>query len=207
VAGITSPAPTPATELQTRMTETDRFHAWLGAFKHANTWAIYSTGLDTDMAVHFDATSPNRGVNKVRRAQGDGTVPATSASSLFTAAETAADPTGKIFTTTPTKRQCELSGIEHGAACNDSTVQTVVEQMLLAILGCVCPPSPSPQGDYPTQETTDQQIASNGDDTSDNDDDGGDGNADSTIQYADAGQSTPPDPSDWSTNGSDTGSA
>jgi hypothetical protein len=134
-----------AAQLQSRMTESDKFHTWLGTYKHPNTWAIYSTGLETDMAARFDVPKKgdnNQGIQLQRRNQGDATVPETSGSALFTAAETSADATGRIFVIDPSMRQFRVTGVEHAAAFNDGSVRTVIEQMLLVALGCVRPAPP-----------------------------------------------------------------
>ncbi len=43
----------PRRELAARLREARAFHDWLGLYKHDKTWAIYSTGLEVDMRVHF----------------------------------------------------------------------------------------------------------------------------------------------------------
>ena len=140
--------PWPAVELKKRMNDARAFHARLDGYKHPRTWAIYSTGLDTDMAVHFTTTAPaeHRGAELVRRPQGDGTVPSTSARSLFSDAETSMDTTGMDFIRDRSKKQGQVSGVEHAEAFNSGEVRTVLEKMLQVILGCVPPPSPA--GDY-----------------------------------------------------------
>jgi pimeloyl-ACP methyl ester carboxylesterase len=41
-------------EFGRRLAEARAFHDWVGLYKHQKTWAIYSTGLTVDMAVHFN---------------------------------------------------------------------------------------------------------------------------------------------------------
>ncbi len=41
-------------DLSRRVRELRRFQQWLGDWKHARTWAIYSTALATDSTVHYD---------------------------------------------------------------------------------------------------------------------------------------------------------
>jgi len=45
--------PVPRREFGRRLTEARAYHDWVGVWKHEKTWAIYSTGLEVDMRVHF----------------------------------------------------------------------------------------------------------------------------------------------------------
>jgi pimeloyl-ACP methyl ester carboxylesterase len=137
-----------ATALRTRMDEAEAFHRWLGTYKHPRTWAIYSTTLATDTEVHFPGHPIAVAVRLVRPAEGDGTVPASSASALFTSTETSTDPTGMAFLLQASMKQCEVSGVDHADAFNDGSVRTVLAQMMHVILfGAVVF---TPPGDYPT---------------------------------------------------------
>lgn len=201
VAGVTTKVtPTPEADLKARMSESDTFHAGLGLWKHANTWAIFSTGVTTDMAVRFNTVTAGgvilggaASVQMQRRAQGDGTVPGTSASSLFSAAETSTDVTGHELIMDRSKKQVQVSGVDHAGAFTNGDVQNIIEQMLLIILGCVSPP-----GDFPQ---TNQSVADNSGDGG-SEDSGGDEDSDSG-QVASADSGSPPAPSDWSTDDQD----
>ena len=125
------------------MHEAEAFHSWLGGYKHPRTWAIYGTGLETDVEVYFTDPTPN-GVQMHRPLEGDGTVPAASANSLFPPSATSSDATGMAFIWDPSKRQFEISGVDHADAFNDGNIRTVIEKMILVAMGCV----PQP-GDYP----------------------------------------------------------
>jgi len=150
VAGEKSGSPllgTPESELKKRIAEAQTFHDWLGSFKHEKTWAVYSTGrvsstgMDTDMGVQFGNDKKDRGAQMVRRSTGDGTVPDTSGSALFSVAETSDDVTGAIFTVNPAMRQSKVTGVDHADAFNNSVVLAVVTQMLTAALGGTTSPT------------------------------------------------------------------
>src|SRR2546428_13840128 len=98
-------APGVRARLLARLNEAEDFHhRWLTGYKHpTKTWAIYSTGLETDMSILFDPPTrppahyesrrdrdvrietpwPNRGARMQRPRPGDGTVPGTSGAALF----------------------------------------------------------------------------------------------------------------------------
>lgn len=40
-------------EFGRRLNDAEAYHNWVGTWKHPRTWAIYSTGLTVDMAMHF----------------------------------------------------------------------------------------------------------------------------------------------------------
>ncbi len=44
----------PRREFARRLAEARAYHDWVALWKHEKTWSIYSTGLVTDMRVHFD---------------------------------------------------------------------------------------------------------------------------------------------------------
>ena len=145
VAGVKSTwTPSPEADLKSRMNESKAFHDWLGEYRHPKTWAAYSTGLDTDMAVRFNNAKKNRGVQMQRRGQGDGTVPSTSGSALFPPEQTSTDGSGLAFLIDPNMKQFEVPDVEHSAAANSAEVRTIVEKMLLVILGCVEPAPDTP---------------------------------------------------------------
>jgi hypothetical protein len=207
VAGVTTKVtPTPEADLRARIAEADAFHSWLARYRHPNTWAIYSTGVVTDMAARFNKSPANHGIVAIRRDQGDETVPATSASSLFSAAATSTDVTGAAFVSNTALRQCEVRGVTHGDACNNTTVQTVVEQMLKVALGCCGDVNP-PADVVPDTPPSDQQLASadtpadqpdgdlSGDTPPDPASDADDSSAQDLVASADA-----PAPEDWSTD-------
>jgi hypothetical protein len=208
VAGVrTRVTPTPETELKARISEADAFHSWLARYRHPNTWAIYSTGVVTDMAARFNKSQKNKGIVAIRRQEGDETVPATSASSLFIAAATSTDVTGAAFVSNTALRQCEVRGVKHGDACNDTTVQTVVEQMLKVALGCCGDILPPPEIAPDVPPPSDQQLASadtpaeqpdgdqSGDVPPDPTSDADDSSAQDLVASADV-----PAPEDWSTD-------
>ncbi len=221
VAGVTTKVtPTPEADLRARLSESETFHARLGLWKHTNTWSICGTGVTTDMAVRFANVSVGgvriggaASVQMQRRAEGDGTVPLTSASALFSVAQTSTDITGTELLMGRGKRQVQVSGVDHAGAFTSGDVRTIIEQMLLIILGCSGP------GDFPQ---TDQHVADNfSDDDSqgslDNEvsDSGQDEVVDSaqdefsdsdqdedsdSSRVASADSSDQPSPSDWSTD-------
>lgn len=101
------------TDLATRATEVNTFHQHLGpptANIPANSCLIYGTKRKTDISVRHIGNQ----VQHNQQAGGDGTVPQESALAL------AIDP-GNISA---------LPGLEHGAACNDSTVLQIVNHIL-----------------------------------------------------------------------------
>jgi len=151
-----------AHDLQTRLLQAKRFHARLSQYRHPKTWALYGTGRETDVATHFyDASEEQaeytrlvRGIHRERRNEGDGTVPRSSGAALFGPSATRSDVDPKVFSADSSLRQCEVSGVDHAAACASSKVQAVVEQMLLVIFGCCGPikePSDSPHADSTQQ--------------------------------------------------------
>lgn len=44
----------PRREFGRRLAEARAYHDWVGVWKHEKTWSIYSTGLVTDMRIHFN---------------------------------------------------------------------------------------------------------------------------------------------------------
>lgn len=192
--GITwSIATTPhSAHLIDRIREARTFHARLGQFRHPRTWALFGTGLLTDVSTEFTSSGKNRGVQRIRRELGDGTVPASSGSALFGASATRGDMTGLVFSGDSSLRQCRVVGVEHSAACGPP-VQNVVEQMLLVALGCRGPvKDPADMGipvpDIPDPATlamdNSTESAVDGEDTSSDDADSND--ADSQMELADA---------------------
>ncbi len=196
VAGVkTKVKPTPEDDLRARISEAQTFHSWLARFRHPNTWAIYSTGVVTDMAARFTKAPKFHGIVAQRRAEGDETVPATSGNSLFSAIATSNDVTGAAFVSNSALRQCEVSGVHHAEACGNSTVQKVVEKMLQVALRCcgdVNDPadteyiaSPDPPADQPVADSAGEVPPDPTSDTVDT-------SAQDTVASADA-----PAPEDW----------
>jgi hypothetical protein len=130
-----------------------KFHLWLEDCKHENTYALFSSGLLTDMALVFDpperpqpveknrivfsykteAKWPNRGAQLVRREQGDGTVPRTSAAALFPNKTDAASTIPEnVFEASP--NQVAVQEVEHAKAFDDATTQTEVLRLVERIL-------------------------------------------------------------------------
>ncbi len=180
-----------AADMRSRMTESDAFHKWLGKYKHPKTWAIYSTRVETDVAARFNTPAKGdkqRGIQIQRRDQGDGTVPETSGSSLFTMAETSTDATGNVFVRDPSMRQLEVRGVDHADAFNSGTVRTVIEKMLLVALGCVVPAPPDTAEEIFTADNSTSEAPR--DESSATDEDGGGEQADD--------QGPAPAPEDWS---------
>lgn len=150
-----------ATELQHRVNEAEAFHTALGLFKHPNTWAIYSTGLETDVAFHM---RQDRSIDLVtgRPQKGDGTVPESSARALFPTetGHTLAD----LCNGDP--RLFKVNNVAHAAGMGDAAVQELVKAIVEKILGLRClPPAPtspasSDAGGIKTyEETSDRAIA------------------------------------------------
>lgn len=71
---------------------------------------------------------PGFDITRDRRSEGDGTVPATSASALLPRERNS--PGDVTFS----KKQCEVTGVEHGVAMNDPTVQSIILALLNEIL-------------------------------------------------------------------------
>ena len=79
-------------DLMKRVTGSQSFHQALGTFKYPRTWAIYSIGVETDIATGFDSESqcvPVRinqtefSATNIQPDGGDGTVPWRSGAALF----------------------------------------------------------------------------------------------------------------------------
>ena len=116
------------TELMQRVDEAEKFHDWLALSKHDQTWTIYSTGRETDMAVLIDPA--NDAVEAQRRTHGDGTVPETSAQALPLDLANAPEP---IETTKAW--QFYVNGVEHSDAFNSGDVTKLVTDMIKRVLG------------------------------------------------------------------------
>jgi hypothetical protein len=179
-------------ELASRVDTAKAFHDGLpGSFKHQNTFAIVGTQLATDVRFLQDSSNVNQFRNAPqRRAEGDGTVPASSASLLFP---------GQAFTVADicnnAARQFVVNGVAHAAAFNDSGVRDLVDKLIRRILGILCfgPPSPpSPTGDYNQEDSNEMVASSDGATDSGNDDTDEDGSAtdaDSAVASNDSGDS------------------
>jgi hypothetical protein len=138
-------------EMINRVNEAEAFHDTLttphGLFKHPNTWAIFSTGLPTDVAF-FQFPSGSMDFARSRRPQGDGTVPASSASILFPGqAHTLAD----ICNGDP--RQFVVHGVAHSAGMADPGIQALVEGIVRKVLGLLCFPPSTPGSATATEDT------------------------------------------------------
>jgi len=127
-------------ELMTRISEAKAFHNWIGAYKHENTYAEFSTNVETDMAIMFDPPIPpedgdweNRGAIPVRRRQGDGTVPDTSASVLFPNqdGDCGGVPEDEVE---ESPNQCRVNNVEHSAAFNNNRIRGTVVSWINRIL-------------------------------------------------------------------------
>ncbi len=127
-----------AADLKANVLKASSFHAALGHYQHPRTRTIHSSGLDTDMAIVFDPpTQPpaqlqtiyteagpvsvhappewkHKGALRVHRAQGDGTVPGSSANPL-----------------TP---NTAVNNVEHSAACNAANVRTPIKKWIEELL-------------------------------------------------------------------------
>ncbi|MGD0364970.1 MAG: hypothetical protein ABSC93_29170, partial [Bryobacteraceae bacterium] len=115
-------------------------------------------------------------------------------SALFSAAETSTDVTGHELIMDRSKKQVQVSGVDHAAAFASNDVRNIIEQMLLIALGCVSAP-----GDFPPPGQTVADSSNGGSQSTDS------STADSSGQVAsnDSGNTdsgNPPDPSDWSTD-------
>ena len=199
--------PSPADDLKARIQESELFHAELGMWKHPNTWSIYSTDLETDTSTRFNGHSKTpHGVERVRTLSGDATVPAGSASSLLTPGQTSLDESGDELLTKPWLRQVELKDVEHGAACNNVKVQTIVKTMLLLSLGCL----QVADNDVGADGTSEAVAQTDGSSRSAQDMPGAMANNASTTSPSNgtvasnsdsvSSSDHPPDPSDWNTD-------
>jgi peptidoglycan hydrolase-like protein with peptidoglycan-binding domain len=118
------------TAIAARLSLTKRFHNWLDPYKHPNTYSIYGTGLESDVATNFDAKSV---VDPVRLNEGDGTVPAGSGMYLFP------DQISDIENipddlSVESPRQFSMNGIEHAVAYGDGQVQQAMQTLITRIL-------------------------------------------------------------------------
>lgn len=122
-------------ELKKGIANAKNFHLWLGRYKHPNTWSIYSTGIETDVAVYFNSrNSSGKLIIKsglTRRKKGDGTVPASSAAALFPDQHHTYAPNIHL----ETARQFVVHGVKHDKACNNKNVQDIVGKIIYHILG------------------------------------------------------------------------
>lgn len=141
------------TALMQQVDRAKTFHEWLGLFAHPTTFAVFSTGLETDMAVFFKPHRPPpgkpsdsdeawrdhklweswRGANPQRRDQGDATVADTSGSALFPLER---EPHTKVpedlMEASP--NQVSVQGVEHGSAFDNGDVRETVENWIDRIL-------------------------------------------------------------------------
>jgi len=136
-----------ADELRNRVNQAEAFHTALGLFKHPNTWAIYSTGLETDVAFHM-RQDKSIDLTTGRPARGDGTVPESSARVLFPPSE----PGRRLADLcNGDPRLFKVDNVEHAQGMGDSSVQELVKAIVEKILGLRClppaPPSRSSQTD------------------------------------------------------------
>ena len=158
-------------DLALRLDVAEAFHKELGAYKHDKTFAIYGSGETTDARFLQDSSGTNRYADaQQRRSAGDGTVPATSASSLFPGqAYTSADICNS------SARQFQVTGVQHAAAFSDTVVQGITLNLIRRILGILCPPSSTGQGASSTgatgQSGTDASSTTTADNSSPDDSD------------------------------------
>jgi pimeloyl-ACP methyl ester carboxylesterase len=111
--------------LPQRWPEVREFHELVRGFRHPNSWSIFGTGLETDMAIGFNGPVPD----EQRSDMGDGTVPAPSGGGLF-------DASGELDGSDldpATFRQWQVRNVEHSRACTDSRVQGAVVRLAAQI--------------------------------------------------------------------------
>ncbi|HBY58689.1 MAG TPA: hypothetical protein DEH78_02630 [Solibacterales bacterium] len=128
-----------ANELRARVRGARQFHETrVAEQKHAQTWSIYGTGVNTDIDTWFDPNNENQRepyhVVISQSSLGDGTVPARSGSALF--------PDGAVNTTDPGAsvtdfKQWAIDGVEHEPAYRNSTVQRVARRVIQHLLRTV----------------------------------------------------------------------
>jgi hypothetical protein len=135
--------------LHQRIAGAESFHNWLGDYKLPDkTYSIYGTGVTTDTSIVFDPPTPppprrssgrggsnpnpwpDYGAKMQRHPLGDGTVPQSSANSLFPneTSATAFDPKGK-------DHQFYASPLGHEPSYQSSDVQQMVMGILKRFLG------------------------------------------------------------------------
>ena len=131
----TRQAHTIGSDLRSRVGEAKNFHTQLGDYKHPNTWAVYSTGRKTDVAVSFQSAAKPEdldrqipGVKPDRRDEGDGTVPERSGAALYPGVGRSSGEISKA------NRQYKVSDVEHAAAFSDATTTQLVIDLLTKIL-------------------------------------------------------------------------
>jgi hypothetical protein len=136
--------PTVIEDIAKRVGQAKTFHDKLGLFNHPNTWAIFSTGVETDTAFFRDQNT-NMDFDKARSLRGDGTVPETSASILFPSQR---HKLGDLCKGDP--RQFEVTGVDHADGMLSAEIQTLIKAIVEKMLGLRCfepppaPPSPQP---------------------------------------------------------------
>jgi hypothetical protein len=105
----------------------DAFHQGLALRYHKNTWAIYSTGVHTDVAVKYPVQHDQYDDLMVcRREEGDGTVPDASAAALFFKSVEASVENARRAE----NRQFFVNGAEHAGVFDNNTVRDVVFQLI-----------------------------------------------------------------------------
>jgi hypothetical protein len=138
-----------ATDMHSRVLEAKNFHDGLGLFKHANTWAIFSTKVLTDIAFTMDENDV-LDIDGGRAARGDGTVPASSASILFPGQKHKLDD---LCNGDP--RQFVVENIQHADGMGATEIQALVKAIIEKILSLRCfepaPAIPSQPGDGGTK--------------------------------------------------------
>lgn len=135
--------PQVVTDMNNRVVQAKAFHDNLGLFKHERTFTIFSTNLPTDVAF-FDDQNGHVDLAQCRRREGDGTVPASSASILFPGQRnTLAD----LCNGDP--RQFVVPNVPHAEGMKDGRIQALVQGIIEKMLGLRCfivmPPPPPPQ--------------------------------------------------------------
>jgi len=125
--------------LSSVVAQAKKVHEWLKVYKlEGKTWAIYSTGVHTDVAIAFRKLAPatpspwlywadGLAVVPGRHLEGDGTVPENSSSLLFPgqAHDLTVENTGDAA-----KRQFRVTGVEHAEAFNNDDVSEGVIQLV-----------------------------------------------------------------------------
>lgn len=120
-------------DLSARVRQARHFHRELGdrsseVFRHDQTWSIFSSGADTDVAVQVEPRGLlSGGLTTARRPEGDETVPEASGMALFPGERCPAGPfAGDI-------RQYEVRSVPHADACHPGKAPDVFHQVVRII--------------------------------------------------------------------------
>jgi hypothetical protein len=102
----------------------DAFHRRLGLNMHWETRAIYSTGLETDVAVRYPMKKELQ--MAYRKLEGDGTVPETSGGGLYAESYPATAKNAE----SNNNRQFFVNGAEHGGIFANAAVRETIEELV-----------------------------------------------------------------------------